>query len=523
MIAVKNRISIRAAAAPAAVAAVLFFAAFARGAHDLWSATVVHLAVLALAAGGVAAACRAGAPIRLPALAGAAALLIAWTGAAVTAGNRFDAIFAGKDLAAAVLMFYIGANLFRSDRSVSIVDLAAVPALVIQSVVVWRQLLAPGGAAFAGEAPGTLINANVQAAFVLFWVPPLAFRWRADRGRRVAWYWALGLAGAAAVLLATASTEAALCLVVPALLWRAVTATSRGARAALIAGAALLVAGAAWYKLTRTYPWSAPWLPPRAGSDRLDWWRTGLRMFAEHPWVGIGPGGFPTAFAAFKVGVGQSTRFAHSLPVTILAEVGLAGALAVAAFATLWMRAVYAAGSFARLPHLAGAALFALFACVGLGGEYLVNQLALALFLGLCVAEAPAIEWRPRLPAAILAVGLAILVTPALVSPFLSGRFLVAGREALVAGDPGAAERRFASATELDPTSWDAWQGRSAALWALGRADEAIEAIHTASRLNRYDASLIVRKAKMLAAAGREAEALKEAERAYLLNPRLFN
>jgi len=77
--------------------------------------------------------------------------------------------------------------------------------------------------------------------------------------------------------------------------------------------------------------------------DRLELWTIGLRMFAAHPVFGVGPGNY-----RWTVGEYQSveqhakygrdlggTKVVHSLFVELLAEMGLSGALALAAL--LWL------------------------------------------------------------------------------------------------------------------------------------------------------------------------------------------
>ena len=78
-------------------------------------------------------------------------------------------------------------------------------------------------------------------------------------------------------------------------------------------------------------------------SGRPDGWKASLEMFREHPWFGVGHGGYGSTFAATKLALvergvefwsrGRSAHFAnaHNDYLEALAEWGLWGALALAA------------------------------------------------------------------------------------------------------------------------------------------------------------------------------------------------
>src|SRR4051812_548020 len=112
-----------------AMTVIVMFAALARGAHDLWSATLVHaLMIVGLAAALISFFRRQdGAGIRLPLLGPALAVLAAATLSTTLAANRFDAIFALKDLSAALLAFFVGANAFRTDEDTDLLLTMMVP------------------------------------------------------------------------------------------------------------------------------------------------------------------------------------------------------------------------------------------------------------------------------------------------------------------------------------------------------------------------------------------------------------
>lgn len=65
-------------------------------------------------------------------------------------------------------------------------------------------------------------------------------------------------------------------------------------------------------------------------SSRYDYWRVGAEAFADHPWRGLGAGGYRVAWTE-KRPILQGTRNAHSLELEIAAELGLPGLAALLA------------------------------------------------------------------------------------------------------------------------------------------------------------------------------------------------
>jgi len=103
-----------------------------------------------------------------------------------------------------------------------------------------------------------------------------------------------------------------------------------------------------------------------ADSRRYDYWRVGLDAFADHPLKGIGAGGFRAEWVRERP-VKDAALEVHSLPLEMLAELGLPGALAFA----LLVGGLGVAGRRALRVHpqlapgaCAGAAVFALHATI---------------------------------------------------------------------------------------------------------------------------------------------------------------
>jgi O-Antigen ligase len=66
-------------------------------------------------------------------------------------------------------------------------------------------------------------------------------------------------------------------------------------------------------------------------SNRGDFWRVALRAFRDHPVRGVGSGGFAVEWLRHRT-IAYAARDAHSIYIETLAELGILGALALAAF-----------------------------------------------------------------------------------------------------------------------------------------------------------------------------------------------
>ncbi len=78
---------------------------------------------------------------------------------------------------------------------------------------------------------------------------------------------------------------------------------------------------------------------------RLEYWQGALAAALEQPWRGYGQGGFATVYPAFRPERSEDTRFAHSLPVQTLTDLGLPGLSLLLATVYLWMRRLARAAS----------------------------------------------------------------------------------------------------------------------------------------------------------------------------------
>jgi O-Antigen ligase/Tetratricopeptide repeat len=206
-----------------------------------------------------------------------------------------------------------------------------------------------------------------------------------------------------------------------------------------------------------------------ADSNRYDFWTVAWDLFSEEPVRGIGVENFQAEY--LKRGEsGEQPRFPHSLPLAVLSQTGLVGALllggGLAAAVAAGVGGVRRAG---RLPGAAAAAALALFAYwfahasvdwlwefAALAGAAL-SMLALAGALGRPgdVERTEPERPRRRAPAWALAVLLAIPAVGLATSvalPWLAQRDVERAAE-LWRSDPAEAYERLDRAADLNPLS----------------------------------------------------------------------
>lgn len=533
-----------------ALGAIVVFGALAQGAHDLWAATLVHVAALATWAALVLGLCwpRRGPGIPARPLVPLAGVALVFALSFLQSVHPEESRLALTDFLAAALVFLAAQCVFRDQRGIDGLLKGAAVLVCVEEAVILRQhwLLtqaenAPRGARALAlylaslQVPGTLVNSSVATAFFLLWVPPLGARvWEElRRGRRPPPLLTAGFAGAVLGVLSLDSTWGLVCLALAAplipgarTLLSALRRRPGRAAAAGAAGAAAFAALIAW-KFGHAYNLTGRPLDPGETTRRVYWWASGWRMFRDHPWLGVGLGNFPSAYQAYKVGAVQNTLYPHDSVVGLLAETGLLGAASVAAFlwSTLSRRAARGPDAERREPFLLGLAAFALFGLLGLSVEYLANLVCAALFLGVAVGPTPGRRWKPGKPELIVLTAACVCALPFLVAPFLASRAAVDARQQLEAGDADGAARRFAAAAELDPRSSDARRGWARALEARAAARHDAEDLaraavqqREAARLNRLQGVLWWELGRDLQALGRRGEALASYEAAARLD-----
>lgn len=486
------------------IGVLILFAAFARGAHDLWAATAVYLAVSGLFLALLFNSARGPSLLRLPLLGPVLAVAAAVGLSFHFAANSADAFLSAMDYLFSLLLFYAAVNALVPEESCDALLFMIVPCLWIEFAETIRQL----SMTYTSEKMGTLVNANLLAAFTLPWAVLFSAKtmneWNGGQGRRVVW--AAGAVAALGCLAQARSGAAWICFLfgMTALLARfpvprLLKPVARHWRAA--AGVAAIAA--AWIvfdKFTRVYD-----LPNRDSSDRFFWWRSAWLMFQDHPLFGVGPGNFPSAYLAYKVGGKENTLYAHSVPLSWLAETGAAGFSALMIFLAAWLREVRAgwrSGEVRREYVPAVLAVF-LFYTVSIGPEYLVNLLSLAVLMAAAVAPMQGREVRVRPIVVVAAAGAALAAVPYLAAPFLAGRARVDGEAHLAAKEWDKARRSFENAIAMDPRPWEPYAALARISFEGGDAAGAAAFQRRAVERNRLDARLKARLAVYLASGTR--------------------
>jgi|CXWL01.1.fsa_nt_gi O-antigen ligase len=451
---------------------LLAFSALANGGHDLWAATSIYLALLCFGVALLFDRCwgesAPGLSICLPfALAGVAAAMALSFRQSV---HPEESWLGMMDWLAAMLVFVIAQNVFREKRYLDDLLAAAGTLLCFEAALILYQHdffavegIDPGlwlvRYVVEPQVPGTLVNSSAATAFILLWTPVLIAQALAKRR----WFWTAGAAAAIVGLIFLKSAWGMMCLAAaaplltgprPLLEW---TARRPRLAAAGAASFAVLIIVGLIFKLSHY-----------GNTSRLYWWASGLSMFCDHPWLGVGIGNFPSAYPAYKIGAVQNTLYAHNSVVSLLSETGIVGTASVAAFLFLFSRRLRTEKKSVseRWPYLLGLMIFALFGAVGLSLEYLANLATCGLFLGILAAPMSAPKWKPRRSALLVVAALSVSAAPWLVSPLMASRFCMSGWEALASRDPLSSVKEFSSAASLDPRSSDARLGLSLAMLA---------------------------------------------------------
>lgn len=261
---------------------------------------------------------------------------------------------------------------------------------------------------------------------------------------------------------------------------------------------------------------------------RLDYWRAGARIVADHPWLGTGPGTFGTIYPFYKDIAPEDPRLAHNNFLEAAADSGILGFLA---YTALWAWPVIVAVKRVRQSHdpvLMGLTL-SLIGWIVHGlvdfDQYIPSLALMALlFLGLLEAR---LDGVPRGKLATLPVGIRIAVSLLLCAlcalPWnrsVSIARINSARE-LAVKNPYAAAHEVEAAIRRAPLD-AAFHAESARIASRqGRPDDVILALTRARVLDPYRAGY----AWELSQAYRQKEGLTEsffdqAETAVSLSPR---
>jgi tetratricopeptide (TPR) repeat protein len=248
---------------------------------------------------------------------------------------------------------------------------------------------------------------------------------------------------------------------------------------AICVTAATVMAVFFWNKLAQIYGWGGFRAARGGPTSRLDWWISGLKMWKDHPWFGVGIGNYPSAFPAYQTGTGLKTLYAHGFFVQVLSETGLIGFLALLIFlGRCWSRWRVGLNNSSR-PIAIGLCLLLIYSTIQISFEYLSHLLIFGIFLGSIFSSGgPSLTWKPRLSVKIIFVGLGLFALPYLVSPFLASRLWVDGNYLLDENKWEEAEQRFQSSLALDKRAWEPY-------WGLARIAAARDDFSAAIRWGR--------------------------------------
>ncbi|HEY8321874.1 MAG TPA: O-antigen ligase family protein [Candidatus Baltobacteraceae bacterium] len=171
-----------------------------------------------------------------------------------------------------------------------------------------------------GRAIGTFILTGELAGYLIVFIPvayAVATATRVRGLRALAW---TGAAVGAVAFALTFSRTGWVGLAAAAAFYLATTQGAR-ARYALVPFALAAVAVVAFFNVNHN---------PSENYTRLSIWQASLEIIERFPLTGVGPFDFATAYAQVRLPDGEPTAFhAHSFFLTIFAEMGLVGVVAV--------------------------------------------------------------------------------------------------------------------------------------------------------------------------------------------------
>jgi nitrate reductase NapE component len=232
-------------------------------------------------------------------------------------------------------------------------------------------------------------------------------------------------------------------------------------------GDPLAEAGDAWDEFKRggNAPVAGSSRLTSADSNRYDFWTVAWELFREEPVRGIGVENFQAEY--LKRGQsGEQPRFPHSLPLAVLSQTGIVGALllggALLAAVVSAVGAIRRAGGLAATAAAAALALFAywlahasvdwLWEFPALAGAA-VSMLALSGALGRTPYSGPPARRRARTVGfAVVAASAAIVLAVSVVPAWLAQRNIERAAEEWPS-DPQAAYDRLERAADLNPLS----------------------------------------------------------------------
>jgi O-Antigen ligase len=300
--------------------------------------------------------------------------------------------------------------------------------------------------------------------------------------------------------------------------------------------AAIAFGGRAWDQFSST-DLEFPSDPAQHFSDfssagRHDFWRVAGDAFEEEPLIGHGAGTYEFSWEELR-SIELNVIDAHSLYLEFFAELGLAGGLLLLALVggLLWAglaawragpspeREAYAALLAAMLVFAVGAGLDWFWEIAGLGATFCLA--AGAVVAARCEQTSSPAEGRAggRFGVAVGGVALAWLAAIALIGPLLVEREINASKDAVAAGNVTSAVDHAETARSIEPWAASPYLQLGLIAERRGEYELAVERLTQAIEREEGNWELYALRSRVEAAAGDDAGALADLEKARELNP----
>lgn len=248
---------------------------------------------------------------------------------------------------------------------------------------------------------------------------------------------------------------------------------------------------------------------------RLNFWRSGINIFLDHPLLGTGPGTFGAVHAAYQRDVRFYAKDAHNLYIQTGAEMGVLGlgalAMLLASVAALWLRVLQQARGTEAYPLMVGIGLglaaFFFHSALDMDWMFPANPaMAFALIGALVGYERaggePAVLRRAAPPVAWRRVGVGVVMAAMVASQVLQigQRHFLAGQGPALRGEWPVAAEQYAQAARWNPLNARYLSAQAAAVVQMTppRIDAAAVALRRAMVLDRMNASHLFDLAKLL-------------------------
>jgi len=446
------------------IALLIGFATLARGAQDYWSATVVYVFILVLGVAVLFWSSWGGSArgVRVALAAPLFSLIFVFLLSFQRAINPHESFYELLDWFSATLLFYIGLQIFDSDETIPLFFVVLIPIFWVQLVLNVKNVLAEPLSVQFQRSAGSLVNANIAAGFLLFWVPPLIHKIKQIKHEKrfFSLYWISGLLVVFLNLIFARSTFAWFCLALglPFIVGWDETKTyfqkKKKQFFSLFIFVLLGIGVLLFFKWKEFFGQTGGTLS--STTSRLVWWKAGWAMFLERPFFGVGLGNYGSAYLAYKETVGQNTLFAHNFLITLLAETGIAGLVSFLFLCFVFVRKGWQAAlrDVERKSLFLGWCLFFVFASFNVSLEYLINLLVFFLFMSVALAKSRVVYWKPSRLMCVMSIPLTVSALPFILSPFFASQNHVHAERLFLKGRYDEAIKHFETATVLDSRSW---------------------------------------------------------------------